>query len=171
MKKIPLTQGQFALVDDEDFEWLDQFKWQASWALGILSYVVRRSVYVDDTKRRKTTYMSRTILGLDFGDKLVVDHKNHNTLDNQRHNLRICNHRENVHNHRKYQRDTASSEYHGVVWHKAANKWKSQIKQDSETIYLGLFVLEADAAKAYDRKALELRGEFTSLNFPKKVGV
>lgn len=85
MKKIPLTQGQFALVDDEDFERVSQFKWQAVWEKRTKSFY---AVMVTARPNRTTIQMSRFIM--QTPDDLICDHINHDTLDNQRRNLRNC---------------------------------------------------------------------------------
>ena len=166
MKHIKLTQGQVAIVDDEDYEWLNQWKWCAS-------YNPKRSVYVAVRKfqakngKRKTLLMSRIILGLKVGDKRQADHINHDTLDNRRANLRICTHAENQHNqraHRFHNGKPCLSQYHGVSWHKAAKKWHARIRNNGKRIYLGCFTSEIAAAQRYNKAATELFGEFACVN-------
>lgn len=155
---IPLTQGLFALVDGKDYKWLNQHKWYAHKSRNTY-YAYRR--YKQNGKSILIS-MHRQILGLTKGNKKQTDHKNHNGLDNRRYNIRSCTHGENQHNRRT---QNGVSKYKGVFWHKRDKKWQCQIKHNGEHIYLGSFVDEIDAAKAYDRKARELFGEFASCNF------
>lgn len=95
MKEIPLTQGQVALVDDADYDWLMQWKWCA-YRHRHTFYAVR-SEWLGNGKQR-TVLMHRVILGLEHGDKREADHINHNGLDNQRTNIRIVTRQENMFN-------------------------------------------------------------------------
>jgi len=168
MRTIDLTQNQVALVDDEDFEWVNQWKWYAMWQQGTQSFIAARSIRNSNTKKRRTIRMAREICGLKYGDKRVSDHKNHDTLDNQRYNLRKCTHQQNLQNHRKnrtYNGKKCSSRYSGVAWHAFAKKWVVWIENNNKKIYLGLFTSEIEAAKKYDGKAKELFKEFANLNF------
>jgi hypothetical protein len=158
MKMIPLTQGKFALVDDEDFEYLNQFKWCAD-KIGIKWYCGRNIVIGTN---KKFIRMHRIILGLEIGDGKHTDHIDGNGLNNQRSNLRICTNAENRYNQKKKQ---GSSIYKCVSWNKKTMKWISKITFKGKQIYLGSFNIEEDAAKAYDKKAMELFGEFARTNF------
>ena len=144
MRKIRLTQGQIALVDDADYELVSKYKWCANWSSGMLSYYARTTVRLMSNKRYNLP-MHRFILGLEKGDKYEVDHINHNTLDNRRSNLRVVTHRQNMSN---YERET-SSKYTGVSWYSNPCKWCAKIVIENEDVYLGLFDDELDAAKAY----------------------
>ncbi len=135
MKKIELTQGQVALVDDEDFEYLNQWKWFARWDRGTKSFYAGRSNYTD----KKHVAMHRVIMGLDFGDKVEIDHINHNTLDNTKANLRLTNHIGNAQNRR----------CRGYCFHKQAQKYQAQIKINGKVIFLGLYITKDAARKAY----------------------
>ena len=156
MKRIPLTQGQFALIDDEDYEELAKHKWYAAENHYGGFRATREAA-------NRTTYMHREILGIGYGNKLQVDHRNHNTLDNRRANLRLCNNRDNSRNRKSHK--NSSSKYKGVTWCKRTRKWATQIKLREGNRFLGYFASEIVAAKAYDRKAKELFGEFANLNF------
>lgn len=160
MKKIPLTQDQFAIVDDADYEWLSQFKWCADKRV--------RTFYVIRSQRIKGKnffiYMHRLILGLERDDKREADHVNGDGLDNRRSNLRIVTHRQNLWN-LSAQSERGSSRFKGVSWYKRDKKWRSGIRYNDQLIHLGYFDDEIDAAKAYDVKAKELFGEFARLNF------
>lgn len=158
-KKIPLTQGKFAIVDDEDYERLSVHKWHLQ-KCGRTYYAMRR-VRVPGKKSPIAICMHREILGVLPG--LFVDHIDGDGLNNQKSNLRICTHRCNTANQRKSK--NKSSIFKGVTWHKATKKWASQIKKDYHLFHLGLFNNEVEAAKAYDEKAKELFGDFAKTNF------
>jgi len=85
-------------------------------------------------------------------------------LNNTRDNLRICTRAQNVQNQRVGTRNTSG--FKGVSWQKCANKWIAYIKQGNKRRHLGLFTDVADAARAYDKAARELFGDFACLNFP-----
>lgn len=158
MKRIPLTQGKYALIDNEDFEKLNQFKWRACYQHGSW-YAVReiRKAKGIWTTQKMHMFIMNTPKGME------IDHENHNGLDNQKTNLRICTHVQNLMNQRPQHRKT-SSKHKGVYWHKCTNKWMARIKLNGKYIYLGLFVNEINAALAYDVAAKELFREFAYLN-------
>lgn len=140
MKKIKLTQGQFALVDDADFAAINQWKWQAHWSKVIESnYAMRRLHNAECIKRESSISMSRQIMRLRKGDKRVVDHLNHNTLDNRRCNLKVTSYSRNLHN------NSATGHY----WHKKARKWVASIQINGKQIHLGYFTDKKKARKAY----------------------
>ena len=105
----------------------------------------------------------RLIMGLVPNDGFEVDHINHNTLDNRRENLRVCTKSENQRNKRSM---PGTSKFKGVFWHSAARKWAACITESGRNKYIGVFNVEEDAARAYDREALLLYGEFAYMNFP-----
>jgi hypothetical protein len=157
MKTIPLTRGMVALVDDEDFEDLSQYQWQASTGR-YCSYAVR-DIYKNGSHWRER--MHRRIMNAREGN--CVDHKNHNGLDNRRDNLRICSPSQNLQNMRNSK--GGSSQYKGVSWSRAAHKWKVAVQHNGEQIHLGVFCDEKEAARVYDEEAQKLFGEFAFLNF------
>lgn len=154
MKKIVLSRGLVATVDDCDFETLNQFKWSAL-KHGNDWYAVRAD------KNNKMIYMHRHILNAEHGQR--VDHKQNGGLDNRRANLRFCTQSQNLQNTRP--RQNTSSKYKGVSWNKHANKWIASIRINGKSKHLGLFVSELNAAKAYDRNARILFGSFAKTNF------
>lgn len=161
MKQIPLSQGLYALVDATDFDWLSQWKWYAHRSEGIY-YAVRKFKGADGFLHDMC--MHRQILGLERGDKQQGDHRNHNTLDNRRGNLRICTQSQNNMNRRSA--TTSSSQFKGVTWDKRVRKWRAQISIKGKNKYLGDFKGEKNAALAYDARAFREFGEFACLNFP-----
>ena len=145
-----------ALVDDEDYQHLSQYTWRWIGA----GYVARQTKWKEDGRYRfGSIYMHREILSAPKG--LVVDHRNGNTLDNQRSNLRLCSQSENV----AAGRTRATSRFRGVSRADSQrNPWSARIGHDGRMKYLGSFATEEEAALAYNRAALELYGEFARLN-------
>ena len=156
--KIPLTQGKFAKVDPEDYLWLSQFRWHCKTNIKAI-YAVRTITVAAKSKR---IFMHRLIMNTPA--HLVCDHVNHDGLDNRKQNLRNCTISQNNANSRSAR--TSSSRYKGVSWNKTRKKWAAYIKKDSKQLFLGHFSSEIEAAKAYDKKAAELFGQFAQLNFP-----
>jgi len=155
MKEIQLSQGKVALVDDEDFERVNQYKWYATKSYN--TYYAVRNIAVCKNKQTIQT-MHYFIMGEKW-----IDHIEHNGLDNQKHNLRPCTNHQNTMNRKL--NINASSKYKGVTLYRDNKRWKSQIQFKYKKLNLGLFISEIYAAKAYDEKAKELFGEFANLNF------
>ena len=147
MKLIPLTQGKFATISDEDYPFLIQKNWFLS------------EGYPCTMIGRKPIRMHRFILWA-----LMVDHINGDILDNQRENLRPCNKSQNGANSKK-RKGELSSRFKGVYWAKEKNKWTAQVAKDSKSFMLGRFDSEIDAALCYDLWALEMHGKFARTNF------
>jgi hypothetical protein len=148
MKEIPLTQGKVALVDDEDFEWLNQWRWYCN----VGGYAVR------NLPGRKSEYMHRAVAKTSSGYE--TDHINHNRLDNQKSNLRICTGQQNHVN--KLYKHIPNSGYRGVETR--GRKYRAHISIDHKTISLGTFFDPEEAALAYDKAALKYFGEFAITN-------
>jgi HNH endonuclease/AP2 domain len=144
------------MVDDEDFEWLNQFKWHAT----IRDHRIYARRNVGKYPSRSSLLMHRVLV--DAPEGMVIDHINRNTLDNRRSNLRICSFVQNVRNQRIRKNNTSG--FKGVQWNKNSNKWLSYI-WSGRPIYLGSFLSPIDAAKAYDQAAKLHFGEFASPNF------
>lgn len=154
MKKIKLTQGKFALVDDSDYEWLNQWKWYAF--KNGTSFYAGRSITKDGA--RKMILMHRIITNAKK-DKMV-DHKDHNGLNNQRVNVRECTRSQNMQN----QSSGGVSKYLGVGWIKGRNKWEASIKSNDKRKNLGHFKTEIEAAIIYNIAARKYHGEFANPN-------
>jgi len=150
---IPLTQGRFAIVDGEDYDRLRRYKWRV--------YNGGQTCYAIRTEGQTTVRMHRQIMVAP--KSLLVDHIDHNGLNNRRSNLRVCTNSQNQHNQRI--RLGGRSKYKGVVWHHRDRCWVAQIRINGRRLYLGCFDNEVDGAIAYDRKAIELFGEFAHVNF------
>jgi len=157
MKLITLTQGQFAKVDDEDFDEQNLFTWQARWNPQTKSYYALRTDYSQGGK--KSILMHREIMKTPKG--MICDHRNHDTLFNCKENLRNVTNSQNAMNRNKASNNTSG--YKGVSKHK--NKWDAQIKKDGRLMFLKSCATAEEAARVYDDKAKELFGEFALLNF------
>lgn len=159
MKKIPLTQGKFAIVNDIDYAFLMQWKWFFS----TNGYAVRNSRKSDTVDKRTAIYMHRVILirKLGHSDFVDTDHKNQNRLDNWRSNLRPASAPQNRRNKRI---QGGSSKFKGVHWHKRNKRWQAQIGLNGGRKYLGSFTNEIQAAKVYNKAASEHFGKFACLN-------
>lgn len=156
MKKIPLSQGQYAIIDDDDFKYLSQFKWYAARH--------KRTWYaVTCVKNKNGEYraraMHRILLGLS-NPKVFTDHIDHNGLNNQRTNLRTCSNKQNGHNRRPH----TGSRFKGVTFDQKRGDFKSQIIVSGKYIYLGYFDNEIDGAKAYNEAAIKYYGKFANIN-------
>jgi hypothetical protein len=154
VRRIPLTRGKFALIDADDYYRLVKFPWHA--------IVGNSTFYATGTRNGKGVVMHREIMNTP--DDLVVDHIDRNGLNNCKANLRLCTPTQN-------RRNAASvfgsiSRYKGVTWKKSRKKWFAEIQFNKKRYSLGYFEDEIAAAKAYDKKAKELFGEFAYLNFP-----
>jgi hypothetical protein len=160
MKIIPLTNNEFTIVDDENFDRFSKYKWHLD-KRGRRLYA-KRDIVIEE--KRTTIYMHQEIIIVPNG--LEIDHKNSNGLDNRKENLRICNRTQNNGNRRK--RLNCSSKYKGVSWNNGKKKWQSAITVYGKTMYLGRFNDEIKAAEVYDDKAIEIFGEFSRLNFPER---
>lgn len=160
MKEIRLTQGQVALVDDADYDWLNQWKWYAHKNPKSNSFYAVRNVY--ESGRHLSVKMHRLILGL-TDPKIFCDHENGNGLDNQRHNIRVSTYQENMRNKPSYKNGT--SRFKGVSFKAQHKKWVAQIQVDGKkVVHIGYFSDEESAAVAYNKAAIKHYGEFARLN-------
>ncbi len=160
MKQILLSQGKYALVDDKNYDWLNQWKWTLS--KGRHTYYAKRNIKLPNGKYQ-VILMHREILGLKQGDGKLVDHKDNNGFNNKADNIRICNNTENHQNGKAHKDGT--SIYKGVFWDKRTQKWAVCIQINSKPRWLGRHSSEIDAAKIYDKSARELFGKFAKCNF------
>lgn len=157
MKQIPLTQNKVALVDDEDWELVSQYKWYAHKCDN--QFYARTNIY----KEGKRTLLS--MHQLLTGGKLI-DHINGNGLDNRRENLRPCTTQQNGQNSTSR---IGTSSYKGVSFDARRNKWFARIYVEKKNKFLGYFADEKIAAIAYNKAATEYFGEFAKLNFIREV--
>jgi hypothetical protein len=163
MKEIPLSQGYVALVNNEDYEELNRFKWTAlvcrsAHRLQVYAY---RNIKING-KVVTTLLMHRVLLGVECPKE--VDHRDGNGINNQRYNLRACTRSQNCGNARH--RPGGTSPWRGVSWSTERKKWLAVIFKDGKRRQLGRFKHEYNAAQAYNFAAEELFGEFARLNVP-----
>lgn len=161
-KLIPLSKGKaYAIVDEEDFEYLNQWKWKLTGGRASRSKHVGTVGDWRNGKRKDIAIlMHREIMNAPKG--MDVDHINHNQLDNRKSNLRVCTHHENTMNR---QAVVGVSGYKGVHFDTRTAKWVTQISFMGKTYHIAVFEDEAEAAKEYDHVAKQLYGKFANLNF------
>jgi hypothetical protein len=150
MKYIELTRGKVAIVDDEDFERLNQLKW----------HVTRFGYAGHWFPKKKYVFMHNLIQKVPIG--MQPDHINRNKLDNRKCNLRICTKSEN--NINKSLHPCNTSGFRGVHFYKSRKKWQAYINKDSKRTFLGYFKTKEEAALVYNNFALKYFGEFAVLN-------
>ncbi len=162
MKEIQLSnKGKYnfvAIVDDEDYERVSRHRWYARKNRNYF-YAITGTVINGE---RKNLYMHKLVMN-HTGDAEIVDHKNRNTLDNQKGNLRICDRSQNRVNSRK--RTGTKSKFIGVTFVARTGKWNARVSSHGKSTFLGYFDCEIDAAKEYDKAALKIHGDFANLNF------
>ena len=137
-KQIELTQGKFAIVDDEDFEYLSRHKWH----IGSGGYA-----FTDGGKTRMHRLITSCPANMD------VDHINHNKLDNRKENLRVCTTEENCRN--RVDNKNNKSGFRGVSFHSPLNKWRAKIVLKNKHFHLGYFDTPQEASQAYEEVAAQ----------------
>ena len=168
MKQIPLTQGKYALVDDEDFEYLNQWKWYYWKGKNNNTGYALRNAGRHEKRNKKIIRMHREVMRLTDNDEMEIDHSNHDGLDNTKANLRVCTHQQNMMNRTSI--NGGSSKYLGVYLQTQKYKnreyksWLAKIQLDGKAMRVGSFKHELEAALAYNTKAKELFGEYARLN-------
>lgn len=151
VKYIPLTQGRFAIINEEDFEEVNKYRWNFN------SGYAKHNYYTNGKKKEKL-FLHRFILKAKTGE--MVDHINGDKLDNRRCNLRVCSHNGNMRN-RGIQKNNTSG-YKGV--HKEGNKFKARIRVSGKLLHIGMFNTAKIAAIEYNKMAVKLHGDFARLN-------
>lgn len=157
MKEIKLTQGKMTLVDDEDFEKLNQFKWYAQKRPN--TWRVARNIWVEN--KRTAILMHREIMNAP--EHSSVDHINGNPLDNCKENLRLCTHQQNMHNQKSAHKNNKLG-IKGVRWYRNAKKFRARITINGKVIHLGYFNVMGDADSAYRKAEEKYFGEFARCN-------
>ncbi len=150
---IGLTKSLSAQIDDADWPLVSGRKWCAEAHRGTKWYA-----------RNRDGYMHRVIMGAQAGQ--IIDHINHNGLDNRRCNLRFVSPSENHWHSRRAKNNTTG--FIGVHFDKTHGRWKASVMRHGHRHYLGYFNNPVDAALAHDLAALQLHGEYAETNFPKE---
>ena len=153
MEYINLTQGHIAIVDDEDYERVNQYKW--CYCQGYAQRYINKGY-----KKRAIELMHRFINKTDEG--LHTDHINGDGLDNRKINLRTCTASQNAMNSKTPKNN--SSGFKGVYWRKDIEKWRAKIGVNRKTIHIGNYDSKIKAARAYNEAALKYHGEHAKLN-------
>ena len=160
-RRIPLTQGRFAIVDPQDYPRLSRYKWRLCRTKGKNVLYAERSIRLPGG-RYSRILMHRQLIKAPEG--YVIDHINGNGLDNRRANLRLATVAQNAWNSRKR---NPRSGYKGVCFASDKGLWRAAIVCHGRRIHLGYFKDKITAAKAYDSAAKKYYGEFAKPNFPK----
>lgn len=161
MKEIRLTQGKFATVDDQDYERLSTYKWRA-WHKRNTWYAATTITTIDG--KRQSIEMQRMVLGYGYGDKVEIDHKDRDGLNNTRLNLRHATRTQNRQN--QGPRADNRSGFKGVGYCAKTGKWRARITAEGKRHTLGYFYDAIDAAIAYDTAAKQHFGQFAVTNIP-----
>lgn len=164
-KEIFLTQGRVAIVDDEDYKQVSQYKWCTSKQPNGRFYAIRNISYKETNGKHKMESMHEFILGKPLPG-FEIDHKNRNGLDNKRSNLRICTRSFNNANSLKRKQENRGSKYKGVKLMKdeRRKKWFARLQINGKVINLGYFYKEMEAAQAYNEAAKMYFGKFARVN-------
>ena len=157
---IRMAQPRYAKVDPADYKRLRGYEWFCR--NGKNSFYARRHVPGGKGKKEALIYMHQEVIKVPKG--MVVDHINHDGMDNREANLRAATYSQNL-CHRRKRSGAKYSKYKGVCWKKKNRKWVARIGLEKKEIHLGYFRSEIDAAKAYDRAAIKYHGDFACLNF------
>ena len=159
-----MTQPRYAKVDPADYKRLRGYEWSSRKG-GRSFYALRYGA----GKGGNDVLISMHQDVIEVPEGMVIDHINHDGMDNRGANLRAATRSQNM-CHRKKRSRTTQSKYKGIHWKKRNRKWQAMITVESKRIYLGYFRSEIEAAKAYDRAARKYHGEFASPNFPESGG-
>ena len=164
--EIPLGSKKYpnhaVLIDAEDYDLVKDYTW--CYIKGYNTPYAQSTIWRPNKKQKqKSLLMHRLILGLEEGDKKYVDHINHNGLDNRRCNIRVVTCHQNLANQKA--KKGAVSKYKGVHWSLSTNRWRVSIKTEEKRHYVGVYKNEKQAARAYDKEALDFYGPFALVNF------
>lgn len=163
-RRIKLTRGKYAIVDPDDFERLNRYKWQCT----NLGYARRTASRMCDKRRKRVAIQMHNVV-CTTPQGMTVDHINRNRLDNRKANLRAVTLEQNNWN-RKYVKKRAKTRYTGIYWNSQMKKWQVRLMIKGRSRSFGYYADEVEAAKVYDKVVKEYRGEYAVLNFPEKRG-
>ncbi|MCK4260426.1 MAG: HNH endonuclease [Halanaerobiales bacterium] len=171
MKELKITykgKEHTVLVDDEDFERVNKYKWHVYSSRNTFYAITNLPSYRHPISRkriRKGLLLHRFVMEAKEGEE--VDHRNHDGLDNRKENLRVATGSQNHRNRQKSESfcgEPCTSKYKGVSWQKSTKKWRTRIDLNKKQHYIGSFTDEIEAAKAYNKAASTHFGEFAYLN-------
>lgn len=148
------NSNKVVLVDTANYGWLNRYNWY-----------LHPKGYAESRIENENILMHRLILGLRKHDGMQTDHANRDKLDNRRSNLRCATRSQNRANSKKREKEGIRSQFKGVSWTKSTSKWRAVVICNGQSIHLGYFHDEEEAAHAYDKAAIELWGEFAKTNF------
>jgi hypothetical protein len=163
VKSLETNKGICFIVDDEDYDLIHDLYWcgiKTKHAHGSDRFYIK-TLYKETNHARKHLSLARLLIGV-FDKNIKVDHINGDTLDNRKSNLRKSTNFQNAQNRRKTSRH-CNSKYKGVV-KREGGKWQASIKFNRQYKFLGTFLKEEDAARAYNSAALKYHGEFSCIN-------
>lgn len=162
--RIPLLHGLETIIEAADWPLVSGYRWVAAerpkqpGEYNVIGHVPESGA------QGRNVMLHRLIMGV--GPRQIVDHINHDSLDNRRSNLRLATNQQNSFNSRLSKRNTSG--YKGVAWKARDQKWRARIRNGIKEIHIGTFDTAEEAAHAYDRAARELHGEFAAVNFPRE---
>lgn len=160
MALIELSKGYKAIIDDEDYPFISQYRWYAH-SSGKHVYACRTERFgLRKDNKKRHIYLHRVLLS---AKEEFVDHVNGDTLDNRKNNLRLCSNSENSRNQIN-RKNKINSKFKGVKKNANCSTWSARITFNRKEIYIGSFKNEEDAAKAYNKAALEYFGQFAKVN-------
>lgn len=146
---INLTNGKYALVDDEDWEQLSQYKWSHQNGYAIRSKRISKDKVIQFKMHREI---------MNAPNDYFVDHINGDGLDNRRNNLRLCTNQQNQYNSKKSVKNTSG--YKGIHWRKNRNSWVVRVSADGVRHFIGMYKDINDAIVARNIAMKRLQGEF-----------
>lgn len=155
MKLVELTQGQFAMVDDEDYDLITQYSWQYHKSSGYAVHSFR-------INPMKTDLIGMQRFLLQGDRKIRIDHRDLNRLNNQRSNLRFCTGSQNQYNRTKQSNN--KSGFKGVFFRKDNGLYQASIGVNNKRVHLGYHRASEEAAREYNTAAIKYHGEFANLN-------
>ncbi len=161
MRKIELTQGQFAVIDDDDYDRISSHKWYAKKNNVKCKVVYYAATNITILGKRTTIRMHQFILGSSPNGK-EIDHADGNTLNNQKHNLRFCTRTQNLYN--AIGSPYSATKHKGITFNNKSNMYRVRISINGKSTHIGCFKKIEDAICVYNNAALKYHGEFARLN-------
>lgn len=163
--EVALTRGKVCLVDLSDWDRVRGYRWHAKWEnrewAGVRRFYAATSVRDAATGQQTKLKMHRLLI--DAPDGYMVDHRNRDSLDNRRENLRLCT---NAQNQANSPSRGGTSRFKGVTWNARKRRWLVAFRANGQYRFVGYFRDEEEAARAFDVASLRANGPFAVLNFP-----